>query len=120
MMTLKVVKPGLNSLKFFSQGLRAIHFFTQHIITFVKHVLNLFKSLLLLHSNLSKFRLARLKIFIRFIFTRHRGSIVEYLGTFCPEAIGGSVVITAFISLVGEIIFCSVEDRLADKCSSKG
>src|SRR3954471_8619321 len=117
MMTLEVVKPGLNSLKFFSQGFRAIHFFTQHIITFVKHVLNLFKSLLLLHSNLSKFRVARLKIFIRFILTRFRGGIFEYLSTLCHEAIGGSEVITAF-SLVGEITFFSVEDGFADECSS--
>ena len=35
MMTLKVVKPRLKSLKIFSQGFSAIYFFTQHIITFV-------------------------------------------------------------------------------------
>src|SRR3954471_6470237 len=120
MMTLKVIKPGLKSLKIFSQGFSAIHFFTQHIITFVLHVLNLFKSLLLFYSNLIKFRVARLKIVIRFIFTRLRGGISRYLGTLCHEAIGGSVVIVAFISLVGEVIFFRVEDRLADECSSEG
>ena len=86
MLIFKVVKLSLKSLKTIIQSFSLIQFLTQHIIAFINHVLNFFKSYLLFSGKGSKFNVAGSKFITRFIITRFGKVAFSYLGTLCHKA----------------------------------